>query len=189
MEEAQEIIITKDDAFHLLKHFQSIDKISRNLFLANGFKNEEINKSLSTAGSKFFSNFCNNPFELLHKLKYITPVTIMSNEEKRILFYLFPDKHFIGLDNLIALDELSDAEKLTLRETLISGHSVKIVNKAEFIETNRLYLVVSVKDNCLITAFPGRYAPAFPNSLKDKNDIKESINFWDNHAFIARNHS
>ena len=71
MEKQKELILTDERAFYLLKHFEQIDNTGLLHFQNLGFSVEEINQAIHTIGSKFYVNFCNNPFDLIKKITQI----------------------------------------------------------------------------------------------------------------------
>ena len=168
MEKPEELKLTLQRAFYILKHFESIDVDSRNLFLKNGYSELEIAKSIATIGSKFFNTFCSNPFQLSIIINNSNPVESISQSNGNSIFiYSFQESDGIGTDNLINLNNLLPLEINNLKVETRNNFKIKIVEKASFVKTNQLVVVASQENNEIITAFPGQYAPPFPNHLSD----------------------
>ena len=188
MERQEELKLTVQRAFYILKHFESIDADSRNLFLKNGYSELEILKSIATIGSKFFNTFCSSPFQLSKIINNSNPVESFNQSNGNCIFiYLFHESDGIGNDNLINLNNLLPIEQSNLKVEKRNNFKIKIVEKASFIKTNQLVVVASKENNEIITAFPGQYAPAFPIHLSDTKSKIASERFWEEHAFIEIN--
>ena len=188
MEKPEDLKLTLQRAFYILKHFESIDVDSRNLFLKNGYSELEIAKSIATIGSKFFNTFCSNPFQLSKIINNSNPVeSIKQSNGNCIFIYSFHESGGIGTDNLINLNNLLPIEQSNLRLEIRNGFLIKIVQKASFVKTNQLVVVASKENNEIITAFPGQYAPPFPIHLSETKSKIASERFWGDHAFIEIN--
>ena len=188
MEKPEELKLTIQRAFYILKHFESIDADSRNLFLKMGYSELEISKAIATIGSKFFNTFCSNPFQLSKIINNSNPVESFNQSNGNCIFiYSFHESDRIGNDNLINLNNLLPLELYNLKVETRNNFKIKIVEKASFVKTNQLVVVASKANNEIITAFPGQYAPPFPIHLSDTKSKIASERFWEEHAFIEIN--
>lgn len=188
MEKPEELKLTVQRAFYILKHFESIDVDSRNLFFENGYSELEISKSIATIGSKFFNTFCSNPFQLSKIINNSKPVESFNQSNGNCVFiYSFHESDGIGNDNLINLSNLLLLELNNLKVETRNNFKIKIVQKVSFVKTNQLVVVASKENNEIITAFPGQYAPPFPIHLSDTKSKIASERFWEEHAFIEIN--
>lgn len=188
MEKPEELKLTVQRTFYILKHFESIDVDSRNMFLKNGYSELEILKLISTIGSKFFNTFCSNPFQLSKIINNSNPVeSIKQSNGNSIFIYSFDKSGGIGNDNVINLNSLLPLELNNLKLETRNNFKIKIVQKASFVKTNQLVVVASKENNEIITAFPGQYAPPFPIHLTDTKSKIASERFWEEHAFIEIN--
>ena len=188
MEKPEELKLTVQRAFYILKHFESIDADSRDLFLKMGYSELEILKSIATIGSKFFNTFCSNPFQLSIIINNSNPVESFNQSNGNCIFiYSFQESDGIGNDNLINLNNLLPLELKNLKVEKRNNFKIKIVEKESFVKTNQLVVVAAKENNEIITAFPGQYAPAFPIHLSDTKSKIASERFWEEHAFIEIN--
>lgn len=171
--------MTIAQAFYLLKHFTEIDSAAKSLFLANGFNEEAILQQLQTIGSKFFNSFCQNPFDLETQLKRAKPFEHIIQSNGRIAqVYQFDQE--IGTEQVIEKEKI-DPEKLIDLER--NGILIQAVQLQELPKTNCI-VVIKSKEDAWITAFPGKYAPAFPSDWMTTKELEESHDYWANHVFI-----
>jgi hypothetical protein len=188
MEKPEELKLTLQRAFYILKHFESIDADSRNLFLKMGYSELEISKAIATIGSKFFNTFCSNPLHLSKIINNSNPVESISQSNGNSIFiYSFHESGGIGNDNLINVNNLLPFELKYLKVEKRNNFKIKIVEKEGFVKTNELVVVASKENNEIITAFPGQYAPPFPIHLSEPKSKIASERFWEEHAFIEIN--
>ena len=171
--------MTLEQAFYLLKHFTEIDSNANSLFLAHGFKEAEITQQLQTIGSKFYNTFCKSPFDLESELKRAKPIEQIIQSNGRIAqIYQFDQE--IGTEQVIEKEKVNQEEIVQLER---NGHLIKAVQLPELPHTNQL-VVVKSKDDAWITAFPGKYAPAFPSDWMSEEEYQIATNFWQQHVFI-----
>jgi hypothetical protein len=171
--------MTIEQAFYLLKHFTEIDSAAKSLFLANGFNEEAISQQLQTIGSKFFNSFCQSPFDLETQLKRTKPIEQIIQSNGRIAkVYQFDQE--IGTEQVIEKEKI-DLEKLIDLER--NGILIQAVQLQELPKTNCI-VVIKSKEDAWITAFPGKYAPAFPSDWMTTKELDESHDYWANHVFI-----
>ncbi|MFN5442251.1 MAG: hypothetical protein ACK5AR_10410 [Flavobacteriia bacterium] len=171
--------MTIEQAFYLLKHFTEIDSAAKSLFLAHGFKEDAISQQLQTIGSKFFNSFCQSPFDLETQLKRTKPIEQIIQSNGRIAqVYQFDQE--IGTEQVIEKEKI-DPEKLIDLER--NGILIQAVQLQELPKTNCI-VVIKSKEDAWITAFPGKYAPAFPSDWMTIKELEESHDYWANHVFI-----
>jgi hypothetical protein len=171
--------MTIEQAFYLLKHFTEIDSATKSLFLAQGFKEEAISQQLQTIGSKFFNSFCKSPFHLEAQLEKVQPIEkIIQSNGRLAQVYQFDQE--IGTEQVIEKEKVNQEEIVQLER---NGHLIKAVQLPELPHTNQL-VVVKSKDDAWITAFPGKYAPAFPSDWMSEEEYQIATNFWQQHVFI-----
>ncbi len=94
----------------------------------------------------------------------------------------------VGSDNLIDIN--SDELRSKCQKSTRSGYSdVNILKGMQPKLTQTLVGVVHYREYedayQVVTAFPGTWAPKFPNQCTTDDKRKESTEFWDNHAFIS----
>jgi hypothetical protein len=86
---------------------------------------------------------------------------------------------------VIDLNEIEEVDKLRIKKIHRNGYYVNVLER-DFLNKTYQLVVICNKLHEVITAFPGVYAPAFPTQLMDKEEVKASILFWENHAFIKK---
>jgi hypothetical protein len=156
-----------------IRHFQQL-----------GHSSEAINHALSSIGSKFYTRFTENPYELIQQLSHLTPLEIISQTNgNRAFRYKMHCEGGIGTNNLVNIQAIPQRDKSTLKKVIRNGFEVNVVERNFFDPTNELVLICNSL-NEVITVFPGMYAPAFPTQLVDKNEVDAARLFWDNHAFV-----
>jgi hypothetical protein len=184
MEEQKEFILTDERAFYLIKHFEKLNEKGILHFQQLGHSIEAINHALTTIGSKFYARFTENPYDLIQKIAYFTPLEIISQTNgNRAFRYKIPFEGGIGTNTLVNIHAIQQTDKSTLKKVIRNSFEVNIIERNFFDPTNELVLICNSL-NEVITVFPGMYAPAFPTQLVDKNEAEAARLFWENHAFI-----
>ncbi len=176
--------------FHVLKHFVDIDK-EYELLMLKYYSNEEINSTRNNFGSSFYKDFSDNPVSLLNSLldKKIDSIDIDAVTKNIHLSYSFSKNEYIdgiGLDNLVAIEELRPDEVIAIRTKYLGGNKVQSVN-TEAKPTWDLHLILAKQSDSyiVITIFLGKYAPPFPDyKNQSKEYYLENKKFWDKHVFI-----
>jgi hypothetical protein len=180
METAQSM--TQEQAFYLLKHFTEIDKQSFDQFLKWGYAEKEIEDQLKLIGSKFLASFCQSPLQLDTLLDTKEPFEQIVQSNGRIAdVYQFEKK--IGTDQVIEKEHTEASEIIHLER---NGITIAAVERKELPSTNHLVVVKSTQ-GAWITAFPGKYAPAFPSTWMSSEELNFATIFWQNHLFIIQN--
>jgi hypothetical protein len=184
MEKQKEFILTDERAFYLIKHFEKLNEKGIHHFQQLGHSSEAINHALSSIGSKFYTRFTENPYELIQYLSHLTPLVIISQTNgNKALRYKIAFEGGIGTNTLINIQAIPQTDKSTLKKVIRNGFEVNVVERNFFDPTNELVLICNSL-NEVITVFPGMYAPAFPTQLVDKNEVDSARLFWEHHAFI-----
>ncbi len=171
--------MTIEQAFYLLKHFTELDSDAHGLFLAHGFKEAEITQQLQTIGSKFYNSFCTSPFNLEEQLKRVKPIEkIIQSNGRTAQVYQFDQE--IGTEQVIEKEKVNQEEIIQLER---NGNLIEAAQIQVLPNTNQL-VVVKTKEDAWITAFPGKYAPAFPSDWMSEEEYQIATNFWQQHVFI-----
>jgi hypothetical protein len=171
--------MTLEQAFYLLKHFTEIDSDAHGLFLAHGYKEAEITQQLQTIGSKFYNTFCKSPFDLESQLKRAKPIKQIIQSNGRIAqVYQFDQE--IGTEQVIEKEKVNQNQIIHLKR---NGNLIEAIQLRELPKTTQL-VVVKSKEDAWITAFPGKYAPAFPSDWMSEEEYQIATNFWQQHVFI-----
>ena len=153
------IISTIETQIHLLKHFYYVDSEYINELKNQAIADNTIKSQLADNSSKIFNSFAENPSSLIEKIE----AKLESQEilEGKNEFTLIFDE-IVGFDLLVEKG-LDDKSYFVSRKL-----NVIVVNNG--------------KDNHLITAFPGKYAPALPNRELMTNEVFNISNtFWENY--------
>ena len=176
--------------FHVLKHFVDIDK-DYELIMLKHYSKEDINYTLNNLGSYFYKDFSDNPVSLLKSLldKKINSIGVDAVTKNIHLSYSFSKNEYIdgiGLDNLVAIEELRPDEVLAIKTKYLGGNKVQSVH-TEAKPTWDLHLILAKQSDSyiVITIFLGKYAPPFPDyKHQSKEYYLENKKFWDKHIFI-----
>ncbi|MFC2080145.1 hypothetical protein ACFLRQ_01585 [Bacteroidota bacterium] len=178
--------------FHSLKHFSEIDADYFQKMLQLGAWNRaDIIKRMQKFGSKFDPGFAENPIKILQYLNtrsdYLLDYRKKSRERIELKILLKKSKAFthIGWDTLARLDELGSGTKVQTRTR--NDFLIKYA-KGSPVPTLEMNMIFELAENDfqLITVFPGKYAPPFPDSAKQiKEEYIECAQFWDRHIFLV----
>ena len=158
---------------HILKHFSQIDsKYEKWLSQESKIPFKEIKDYLkSTNTSKFETTFVSSPTDLINVIRikfiksYRNSIDFYNNRlEIQFVFRKREYKNGIGIDNIIR-----KGSKVT------SGRSTWLLNVILFINNGQIEI---------ITAFPGKYAPALPSSNQTRNEYDKSMKFWNDYILL-----
>jgi len=177
MEEQERLSV--ETAFYLLKHFEKIDAVIEMIFHEAGFENNDIQIQLKTVGSKFDYKFCRHPFEILSALKKGKMSEEIYQSNNRIArIYEFPE--IVGTDQILESTTIDPKKIIPLKR---NDQIIRVVYKEKLPSTNYLVIVESANKK-IITAFPGKYAPPFPNNKLNPSENKLAETFWEHHVFV-----
>jgi len=187
---SEQLQFPMDRQFHVLKHFVDIDKEYEKL-LRLSYSKEEINYILNELGSYFYKDFSENPLNLLRDLleSKIDAIEVDAVTNNLHLSYSYTKSEYpdgIGLDNLIAIEELSPDEVIAIETKYLGGNKVQSI-KSEAKPTWELHIIIAQQSDSytIITMFPGMYAPPFPDyKNQSKDSYLKNKKFWDKHIFI-----
>lgn len=173
--------ISKEAEFHILRHFNKISFKWRERLNSFGFSDAQIDEQLKIFGSKFDSEFCDD-IELLKNL-YFDNFSIDSSKEKtKITLTYTHDSENIGFDTLHNIENIEDPSLVKKEKRDI--YQVNTINLNP-VPTNQINFILTNKHE-LITCFPGKLAPPFPDlKRQSEENYKESTLFWNNHALCV----
>jgi hypothetical protein len=178
--------------YHTLKHFSEIDDAYLLSLLERGtWSKKDIEKRMEKFGSKFDPGFAFNPQEILKVLKKRSGYTLeyRSKSEKRMEFKVLFDKSEVGFpvgwDTLVRIEDLDSAYEIesSLRSDFLIQYA-----KGNPIPTFEMNMIFEYSEDSfhLITLFPGKYAPPFPNAeMQTKDKYEEYTDFWGKHLFLV----
>lgn len=180
-----------DRQLHVLKHFSKISKKYKKSLIKN-LSVKELNVQDSMIGSVFSKEFSDNPIQLLNKLMElrIDIFEIDQQTQNLHLEYSFSKKDYpngIGVDNLVSMNELTANEVLSIETKNMGGGIIKYIDTSSKSSWNIHLIMTKLGDlYTVITIFPGKYAPPFPNQkYQSKENYNANIEFWKKHAFIT----
>lgn len=187
-------LLDREVSFHLLKHFRKVDdKYMETLCKDPEYTTDRITEQMERPGSKFNPSWVSNPHDLIRALWIKLKAQNMDARwisDRCVLELTFDRKEFpdgIGTDNLISIDEIPEQERANIREepTDIIGLKTIIYTPEK---TWKLHLILGrIEDKTsILTIFPGKYAPMFPDpELQSNEEYLISKTFWENHVLIV----
>ena len=180
----ENVIFDIEAQFHTLVHFEGVDLAYQKVLIDAGFDVQAINNQFGESRSKFDFEQFKNPFAVYERILKAKPGEIFL-EPNKISVQTLVDKP-IGTDHIIAIDKLSSHEQQRLKRFRRSGNLFWKI-PGEPVPTHQINAILIPENEkfFLITAFPGLYAPPFPDKIKQENrEWHENKRFWDHHAFI-----
>lgn len=172
--------MTNEQAFYLLKHFNTIDRTLIDQFLGFGYLEKNIKDQLAVIGSKFQKAFCQNPFDLESLIIGIKPTEQILQSNGRIASVYEFDK-VVGTEQIVDRKTVNQNDIFSLDR---NGVTVDAVKSDHLPFTNKM-VVVRSNEGAWITAFPGNYGPAFPSNWMSAEELNFATEFWQNHLFIV----
>ncbi len=179
---------------HLLRHFTEVPDRYREQLLGSGSTSRDIDEALKIPGSKFNSNFCSDPDNLMTKLDndFDSAVSSEPSETIRILEYAYSENDYpdgIGRESVVAIDDLTDEERKGLfRRKREEGSADEVWHLChDPVPTWDLTVVIEMSgdERSLLAVYPGKPAPPLPDkTVQDDNSYERSREFWKRHAFI-----
>jgi hypothetical protein len=187
-------LFDKELQYHVLKHFKEVDgpymdKLCRNEICTR----EQMLERMKRPGSNFNSSWVSNPEVLIKalflKLKAIDPSVEWKNNrcELEIVFDREEFPEGIGYDNLIPLNELTGSEKANIVELERDAIPLKTIVKTPP-PTWEIQLILerNGEEVRILTIFPGKYAPVFPDpEIQSEEDYLTSKTFWETHVMMV----
>lgn len=179
--------------FHILRHFTAPgEEYIAELSKSSGYSPEEILEQVSLTGSKFHAAFARNPLELWEIIKSEMQKhnhSVKTIFQRRVYGFDFSREKYpggIGTTGLSKISDLTESEKLTLKEELRGGFAVLTVSLEKQSPTWEMHLVVLLtSDPFITTIFPGVYAPPFPDRpVQDEEEKRACEEFWKEHALV-----
>jgi len=187
-------LFDKELQYHVLKHFREVDEPYMNKLCGSEIcTRDQMLERMKKPGSNFNPSWVSNPEELIKvlfmKLKAIDPSIEWINNrcELEILFDRDEFPYGIGWDNLIPLEELTGSEKENIVEEKKGAVPLKTIVKIPPVTWEvQLILERDEKEIRILTIFPGRYAPIFPDpDIQSKEDYLTSKAFWETHVMMV----
>ncbi len=182
---------TLQSEFHMLRHFESVDDLTMEQFLNNGYSQEQIHQELSLPGSKFFSNFANDINQLLEKLlqhPYQKSTGINGNHIIETVIPIDKYPNGIGTKGVVSLDEISSDQQTKIFYEKNRNYSLAHLLVEELPVTNQSCLILkpSVDGYVFISAFSGASAMPIPDYKMTNAQFYACKLFWDQHVFLKK---
>ena len=188
---------SRETRFHILKHFGSLPEVFVHEFAnVSGYTTEEIRNKTHIPGSKFSDMFVKGPDEL-----YTIISELVNRPDTRLIWrngkcefeWTYQSSAFpsgIGYDCLINIDLLNPGQKQIIQKMLVHGYEVSVLKgmPEKTWTLNAILRKISDYEADIVTIFPGRWAPPFPNSFEPGSDeYLASSSFWNNYVFLREN--
>jgi hypothetical protein len=175
----------------MLRHFETIDSVTQEKLLSNGYSLSQIQQELSLPGSKFFTHFANDINELLEKVlqyPYQKSTGINGNHiiESELPIADFPDG--IGTKAVVALNEISKEQQVEIIYEKNRNFSLAHLLVEYFPITNQCTLILKPipEGYTFITAFSGASAMPIPDYKMKKAQFEACKAYWDQHVFFKK---
>ena len=187
-------LFDKELQYHVLKHFKEVDEPYMDKMCDSEIcTREQMIERMKRPGSNFNPSWVSNPEHLIKalflKLQAIDPSVEWKNNrcELEIIFDREEFPEGIGYDNLVPLDELSDGEKAGIKELERGVIPLKtLAGTPPPTWEVQLILEKNGEEIRILTIFPGKYAPIFPDrEIQSKDDYLASKTFWETHVMMV----
>ena len=159
-------------------HFYLSD--SHRMHVLRHFHNSEI------AGSHFYTSVFKNPEELLSFINKTEPIrTIPQNKNRKAYCFCTSDGQPVGTSGIALRSDLSP-EQIVFEAR--EGFDMEIGTVDKLPETSEFCVVADSTSEGweIITAFPGKYAPPFPQKHQDQIEYELSASFWKQHILLKK---
>ena len=182
-----------ENQLHALHHFRDIpNDYLRWLADESGKGLDYVLESAKLPGSRFHPEFASHPSSLFEKLcsfEHLAEASAHHDPQKYRLAFRFSSDSFplgIGFEGLVHTDQLSDEERKTLRNSERNGYKIRTARTLRNFPTWELHAIIAKHPfPTLITVFPGKYAPPFPDPLRQTKEFLEHCRaFWSEMVFI-----
>jgi hypothetical protein len=175
----------------MLRHFETIDSVTQEKLLSNGYSLSQIQQELSLPGSKFFTHFANDINELLEKVlqyPYQKSTGINGNHiiESELPIADYPNG--IGTKAVVALNEISKEQQVEIFYEKNRNFSLAHLLVEDFPITNQCTLILKPipEGYTFITAFSGASAMPIPDYKMTKAQFEACKAYWDQHVFFKK---
>ena len=184
----EEIVFLPKDQYHVLRHFTYInEEYQKQLSNTLGFDKVVLNTEISKVGSKFNTKYFKSPLDVFNLVNNSIPhKTTIQTSGIIVNSYLFEESIFqdgIGTDAIFEIDKLEIEQLSLIQRELRSGFIIKLLEIEKLPITFELQVVLKLTKEqfFIITLFPGKYAPPFPNNKQKENS---SNLFWESNCFL-----
>jgi hypothetical protein len=175
----------------MLRHFESVDDLTREQLLTNGYTQKQIQQELSLTGSKFFSHFANDIKELLEKVlqhQYEKTIGINGNHIIETLLQIDDYPNGIGTKAVVPLADISKENQTSIFYEKNRNYSLAHLLVDDLPVTNQCTLILrpSTEGYTFISAFSGASAMPIPDYKMTNAQFAACKTFWDQHVFLKK---
>lgn len=177
--------------FHMLRHFETIDSVTQEKLLSNGYSLSQIQQELSFPGSKFFTHFANDINELLEKVLQYPYQKSTGINGKHIIESELPNADFpngIGTKAVVALNKISKEQQTEIFYEKNRNFSLAHLLVEDLPITNQCTLILKpiAEGYAFITAFSGASAMPIPDYKMTNGQFDACKAYWDQHVFLKK---
>ncbi len=177
--------------FHMLRHFETIDKATQEELLSNGYALSQIQQELSLTGSKFFSHFANDIKELLEKVLQHPYQKTTGINGNHIIESGLPKTEYpngIGTKAVVTLDEITKDQHAQIFYEKNRGFPLAHLLVDNLPITNHFTLILkSIPEGyAFITAFSGESAMPIPDYKMTNAQFEACKKYWELHLFLKK---
>ena len=175
----------------MLRHFETIDLVTQEKLLSNGYALSQIQQELSLPGSKFFSHFANDINELFEKVLQYPYQKSTGINGNHIIESELPKTEYpcgIGTKAVVALNAISKEQQAQIFYEKNRNFSLAHLLVDEFPITNHCTLILKPipEGYAFISAFSGESAMPIPDYKMTKTQFEACKTFWDCHVFLKK---
>lgn len=137
------------------------------------------------AGSKFNEAIFPDPESILEFIQENTPFEIIKQEDNiEVMMFKLENGKIAGTCGVAKRSEIAPEK---IKRDSRDGFSMDIAHLNASPTTSEFCVVVKTMEKLksVITAFPGIYAPPFPNNSQTQEKKMESRIFWDSHILVS----
>lgn len=189
--EIEKIVFSSETEFHMLRHFEKLNKEQLAYFIAKGYDIKSIQQQLDLPGSKFLPTFAESVPTILRKIKK-WEYTIMESSKDRIVVEIkAPQTEIpegVGALAVIPIDSLSESEFKAIYKKNNRGAKLLHLVVDQLPATHVITLILKPNDGYLklITVFPGEAGMPIPNKKMDIELFNHSKKYWAEHVFLVQ---
>ncbi len=173
----------------MLRHFETIDLVTQEKLLANGYSISQIQQELSLPGSEFFSHFANDINELLEKVLQYPYQKSTGINGNHIIETELPKVEYpcgIGTKAVVTINEISKEQQDQIFYEKNRNFSLAHLLVEDFPISNQCTLILKPipEGYTFITAFSGESAMPIPDYKMTNAQFEACKLFWYKHVFL-----
>ena len=142
--------------------------------------------SANIAGSYFLAHVFQSPEHLLKFINSQSPSAIISQGDNSMAHCFIHHKNqIVGYNGVAKRSEISSNDIVKERR---GEHEIETAYLKSLLPTSH-FCIISIQTSkglSIVTAFPGDYAPPFPNNNQSKEMFDLSVLFWKEHILLKK---